>query len=71
MPIFTDASKQIKGSVGMGIVDCTSEKQLAANFKISSFPTIIQFPAGKKQPQLMNKYEGPRQATVTNEQINI
>jgi protein disulfide-isomerase A6 len=47
-PEWEKASKAIHGLVKMGTVDATVQTQLAGDFKISGYPTIMVFPAGKK-----------------------
>lgn len=56
-PEWEAAAKELKGRVKLGKVDATVEEELAAKYKIESFPTIKIFYFGAVDP-----YQGPRQA---------
>lgn len=61
-PEYQKAAKALKGSVGIGAVDCDQEtnKQLCGQYGIQGFPTIKVFGANKNKP---SDYNGQRTAS--------
>ncbi|KAF8391611.1 hypothetical protein HHK36_023917 [Tetracentron sinense] len=55
------ASKNLKGKVKLGQVDCDTEKSLMSRFNVQGFPTILVFGADKESPF---PYEGARSASA-------
>ncbi len=61
-PAFDAASRVLVSTVRLGIVETTDPTctQLTQQFKIASYPTVLTFPAGRKKPEEVRKYEGGR-----------
>ncbi|KAJ0111549.1 hypothetical protein Patl1_01922 [Pistacia atlantica] len=60
-PEWKKASRNLKGKVKLGHVDCESEKSLMSKFNVQGFPTILVFGADKDSPI---PYEGARTASA-------
>ncbi|XP_059661145.1 protein disulfide isomerase-like 2-3 [Cornus florida] len=60
-PEWKKASKNLKGKVKLGHVDCDAEKSLMSRFNVQGFPTILVFGADKDSPF---PYEGARSASA-------
>jgi protein disulfide-isomerase A6 len=60
-PEWKKASRNLKGKVNLGHIDCEAEKALAGRFKVGSYPTIMVFGADKQSPF---PYEGARTASA-------
>lgn len=62
-PEWERLAKELKGEVKVAKVDATVEKQLASEYGVQGFPTLIWFPAGKKGNN-HETYQGARDATA-------
>nr|GMC77056.1 protein disulfide isomerase-like 2-3 [Ipomoea batatas] len=60
-PEWKKASKNLKGKVNLGHVDCDAEKSLMSRFSVQGFPTILVFGADKDHPV---PYNGARTASA-------
>lgn len=60
-PEWKRAANSLKGQVKFGAVDCTTQTDLAQQFEIKGFPTILVFGADKALP---TPYEGSRTAAA-------
>ncbi|CAA7407608.1 unnamed protein product [Spirodela intermedia] len=60
-PEWKKASRNLKGKVKLGHVDCDADKSLMGRFNVQGFPTILVFGHDKDSPQ---PYEGARTASA-------
>ncbi|MCO5602728.1 hypothetical protein L7F22_056865 [Adiantum nelumboides] len=60
-PEWKKASKELKGKVKLGHIDCDVEKGVMSRFGVQGFPTILVFGAAKENP---TPYEGARTASA-------
>ncbi|KAL5493511.1 hypothetical protein EMCRGX_G014702 [Ephydatia muelleri] len=59
-PHWASAASKLKGKVRLGALDATTETATAGRYQIQGFPTIKYFPAGKKDFNSAEAYEGGR-----------
>lgn len=59
-PEWAALATTVKGEVKVAKVDATQNKETAARFGISGYPTIKFFPAGSKDDSSAVDYDGPR-----------
>ena len=59
-PEWAALATTVKGEVKVAKVDATQNKEAAARFGISGYPTIKFFPAGSKDDSSAVDYDGPR-----------
>jgi len=64
-PVLEEVSKEIKGKASVGKVDIDKEQKIAAQFQITSVPTMILFKDGKE----VNRLVGLRNAEAIKELI--
>lgn len=65
-PVLEQVAKEVKGSAVIGKIDIDSEQKTAANFQITSVPTMILFKDGKEVGRLV----GLRTAAVIKDFIH-
>lgn len=63
-PEWSQAATQLKGEVKLAKVDATVEQSLASKYGVSGYPTIKVFPAGPKSDNLVEDYQGGRDAST-------
>jgi protein disulfide-isomerase A6 len=61
-PEWSKAATQLKGEVKLAKVDATVEQSLASKYGVNGYPTIKVFPAGPKKENLVEDYQGGREA---------
>lgn len=59
-PEWKSAASQLKGKVKLGALDATVHTVMASRFQVQGYPTIKMFPAGKKDWNSAQEYEGGR-----------
>jgi thioredoxin 1 len=64
-PVLEDVAKEIEGKAVIGKVDIDTEQKTAAQFQISSVPTMVLFKDGKE----VNRLVGLRDAKAIKEFI--
>jgi len=69
-PEWTQAARELKGKVKLGVVDATVNSQLAHRYGVQGYPTIKFFPAGHKNGQAED-YDGGRTASVCFSKKNL
>ncbi|XP_003744350.1 protein disulfide-isomerase A6 homolog [Galendromus occidentalis] len=61
-PHWAKAATQLKGQVKLGAVDSTVYQELAQEYGVRGYPTIKYFPAGPKDSNSAEEYNGGRTA---------
>ncbi|XP_064480553.1 protein disulfide-isomerase A6 homolog isoform X2 [Ornithodoros turicata] len=59
-PHWAKAATELKGQVKLGAVDATTYQGLASQYGVQGYPTIKYFPAGKKDKNSAEDYNGGR-----------
>lgn len=62
-PEWAKAATELKGKVKLGAVDATVNTLMANKFGVRGYPTIKVFPAGAKDPNSAEDYDGGRTAS--------
>ena len=60
LPEWTAAATQLRGTIKIAKVDCTTQQKLAQKYQIQGYPTIKVFAPGKGDKQV-EEYQGPRE----------
>ena len=60
LPEWTAAATQLRGTVKIAKVDCTTQQKLAQKYQIQGYPTIKVFAPGKGDKKV-EEYNGPRE----------
>ena len=60
LPEWTEAATQLRGTVKIAKVDCTTQQKLAQKYQIQGYPTIKVFAPGKGDKKV-EEYNGPRE----------
>jgi len=61
-PQWNKAAGDLKGEVKVAKIDATANPTIAGRFGINSYPQIKLFPSGAKSDNLLEDYQGPRDA---------